>query len=290
MVERYDLHTHFFTNWDRGKFSLERKPRTIESILNAMKRKGLDGIGFANFGNDAAWKDAYEQLVDLARWRKGLGEYKVVKFLDNAMIFADKKGLLKIIKVEEISARERDKETHIMAIGLGYGKIIPNKIDLENALKEIKNIGVISNADHYNGWRGIGRNNIIKYTEKGFLDTWERFNANLTSFLLKPFVGINPSEQEADELEKETGTYGISVSDCHNYQDVGNGYIEVEGGFDFSRGDNLRESIKDVLKNGKFKAVAVRGIPVSSVVGHILVNVYDTKIRNKFGWTKLDET
>ena len=175
---------------------------------------------------------------------------------------------------------------HVMAIGLDAEKIISSRLSLKETLQKIKDLGAISNADHYCGRRGMGKENLLKYTEKGFLDTFEKFNANLHP-LIKPLFGANPSEKEADELEKETGTFGIAVSDCHYWKHVGYGYIELEQDFDFSDSSSLKDSIKEIIKSGKFKAVATKKIPLIHVVGHITINVYDI-LRAKLNWTQMD--
>lgn len=284
MVERYDLHTHFFTNWKKGKFSLERAPRNPNYILDAVRKAGLDGVVLANAGASGGWKDAYEEFSETAKDKERLGEYKLVRELKNAIIFEDEKGLLKIIKGQEVLT-----EGHILAIGLNYGEIIPSRVKLESALKQIINIGAISSAAHPFGFLGIGKENLERYKER--FNVFE-LNQNYEHILLQPKLGINPSTEEADKLAKKLGLNWVPVSDCHNRRDLGNGHIKVESNsIDFSSSDNLKDSLKEVLKYGKQK----RFIPVIrkpnsliSVMGHMLIGLYDLRIRNKLGWTSLE--
>ena len=37
-MKSYDLHTHLFTTWERGRFSLERTPRDIDLIIDSPMR------------------------------------------------------------------------------------------------------------------------------------------------------------------------------------------------------------------------------------------------------------
>lgn len=274
MPQKYDLHTHFFTNWDKGKYSLERHERSLKYILNAMKKEGLDGIVLANGGSEGGWKDAYEQLTLQIKDKERLGEYTLVKKIDNALEFADDKKLYKIIKGQEVLT----KQGHIIAIGLNYGKIIPSRLELETALKEIKSLGGVSDAAHAPVFLGIGIKNLKKYKE--LIDVWEAKNMNYENSLLRFKLGVNPSIEEADEIAKQLEINWIAVSDCHNKKDLGNGQIEIEN-LDFSSANNLRASLRYFLVSGKFTSIIKRANSLTSVLGHMIIYSYDIHIRNK---------
>ncbi len=96
---KYDLHTHLFTVWDKGKFSLEKGSRDIDDILSSIETSGIDGISLVNF-NDRR----YERFTDSARDRK-TGKYTSKKEISNAIIFEnqDNGKLLRVIKGEEVN-------------------------------------------------------------------------------------------------------------------------------------------------------------------------------------------
>ena len=283
MSEKYDLHTHLYTNWRKGKFSLEQRQRTIQHILDTIRKAKLNGIVLTNFGDSGDWVYAYEELTESAKDKTKLGKYSLVKELKNALIFEDEKGLLSIIKGQEIPTSEG---AHIMAIGLNYRETVPSRLNLKSGLEKIKDFGAIVNADHYNGFLGIGKENLKKY--KNLIDVFEGKNQNYEQSLLKFKLGLNPSIIEADKLTEQLGINWIAVSDCHNSKDLGNGHIEINGTLDFSSEDNLRESLRDKLRKKEFKPIIRKKNPLTSVAGHIIICLYDIHIRNKLGLINLE--
>ncbi len=281
-MQKYDLHTHFFTNWEKGKFSLERRERTPKYVLNGMMKKELDGIVFCNVGNRGVWRYAFEQLREALKDREKLGKYSLVRKLDNALEFSDNERLYKIIRGHEIPT----KEGHIVVIGLNAGEMIPSGLRLETVLKEIEKLGGISNACHVFGLFGIGKENLEKYKEE--FDIFEGKNMNYENRLLKSRLGLNPSEEELNEIAKHLKINWIAVSDCHRARDVGNAYIEIEELLDFSNEDNLLDSLKDLLVKKKFENAVRKANPLLSIARHIIINKYDCGIRTKYGWTNLE--
>lgn len=285
MREKLDLHTHFYTNWHEGKWSIERTPRTPVYILDGIRKARLDGIVLANAGSHGTMKDMYEQFAKLVKDRENLGRYSLKKQIANVLIFEDEKGLIKVIKGQEVHAEINGKRKHILAIGLNSGIIIPN-LDLKSALIEIKKIGAISSAGHYNGFPGIGKENLIRYRE--FFDVFEGQNMNYTHLLLKPKLGMNPSIKEADNLAKEIERNWVSVSDCHNSEDVGNGYVETHEELDYSNADNLVGSLNQALINKKFTPIMRKKNSLFSVLSHAFLAEYDIQLRNRLGYTNLE--
>jgi len=284
-MPKYDLHTHFFTNPHRGKYSLETSSREPWFILDAIKAARLDGIGFGNFGSFGTWKDAYEQFS--VRVKKGQlgGRYRVCRELENALVFTDEKKEYKVIKIQEIPTLPKGKG-HIVAIGLDKGEKIVGKTNCRGILEQARNKGAVVNADHYSGFAGVGKERLEQYNS--LIDCFEGFNANYCHIALAPLLGLNPTKQEAEELAKELGINWIATSDCHNTTDIGNGHIETEGDFDFSSANNLRESIRATLTQRTFKPVCKQSNPLRSVLGHMIIYLYDTQIRNRMDWTNLE--
>jgi len=284
-MEKYDLHTHFFTNWAKGRYSLERKPRTPKVILDAIRKARLDGVVLCSAGDEGTNKDVYEQFAEASKYKENCGGYSLTKEIGNALIFEDSEGALKVIKGQEVLTGQG----HIVAIGLEKGEIIKSNLGIEKTLKEIKSVGAISDADHYKGFCGIGEINLSRYAYDGLIDVFESFNANYTHSLLSSVLGLNPINEEGEELESLLCINGISVSDCHNRRDVGNGHIEVENGsIDFSTSDNLKESLKKVLEWGEFDRVERKGNSLKSILEHSFIALYDFHIRNKLGWTDIE--
>jgi len=284
-MAKYDLHTHFFTNPHKGKYSLERSSREPWVILDAVKKAGLDGIGFGNFGTYGTWKDSYEQFLIRAKEGQLDNRYKLCREIKNAATFTDEQGEINVIKIQEIPTTPNGGG-HIVTIGLNHGEIIKGRTGLLGILTQLQNKGVVTNADHYNGLSGITEQELREYQH--LIDCFEGFNANYCHNLLKPLLGTNPTPEQADTLEKELGIHWIATSDCHNRKDVGNGYIETQEDFDFSSADNLRDSIRETLTTGRFKPICKKPNPLKSVLGHMVIYIYDTQVRNRVGLTNLE--
>jgi len=274
---KLDLHAHFFTNWKQGRFSLERAPRTPRFIIDAARSKGIDGFALTNFGDSGEWKEAYEEFCFHARDMENLGGYKVAKRIKNAIVFELDGNFFYVIKAQEIPSREG----HILSIGLDEGEKVPSGLSLEDSLKVAGGIG-ISNADHPFGLMGIGINNLKKY--RNLIDVFEK-NMNFESRLFYPILGRNPREEEMNWLQEEIGVNWIAVSDCHNRRDIGNGYIETFKCPDFSSSENLRGSMKDILKSREYNAVIKKANSILSLLGHILICQYDVQIKKTKGTT-----
>jgi len=269
-MPKYDLHTHLFHTWEKGKFSLERAPRNVDYIISAINNAGLDGIVLAN-SHDAR----YEKFAWLSREHDG--EYRMVRELENALVFVDKKETkeIKIIKGDEVET----KEGHVLVIGAKYFQNMWGE-SLERTLKIAEKHGAVKIATHVFGCYGIGKENLLKYVDE--FHAFEGFNGNYSNFFFKG----NLNQKEIERLEKELGIPGISVSDSHNKKDIGNGHIEILEDLEFTNSDNLKDSLKDVLKNKRFKLVIRKLNSLSSVVGHVAVCLYDCKIRRPLGLIK----
>jgi len=81
-MAKYDLHTHLFTTWEKGKLSLERAPRDLDYIADSIKNAGLDGIALVNFEDVR-----YENFAASAR--ENPGRYRVARELANALSITD---------------------------------------------------------------------------------------------------------------------------------------------------------------------------------------------------------
>lgn len=277
-MEKYDLHAHLFSNWKKGKYSLEKAPRTPEYILDTINKKGLDGMVLTNFGDADGLKTAYEELAASSYDGESLGKYKLVRELDNALVFENGEREFKIIKGHEISTLAG----HVVAIGLKKGFFVEERRNLDSTLKKVRANRGISNADHYSGFMGIGIDKLMQYSK--LLDCFEGINQNYVHEILKFKLGLNPSLDELNQIKSLTGLNWIAVSDCHNRKDLGNGHIEINENLDFSSGDNLTEHLKDVLKQGRFRPINGQPNSLRSVLGHAFITTYDGKIRTRMGW------
>lgn len=287
-MQKYDLHTHLFSNWRQGKHSLERAPRTPEYVLDSIAVAGLSGIVLTNFGDSGDWKEVYERFAFDCEQGTNLGGYKLLKENSNSLIFEGTHSgrVIRVIKAQEIPTSE-ENSNHVVALALDKRQIISGRcLGIGGTLRQVKNIGAIADADHAFGILGIGLDNLRRYTE--YFDFFER-NLNYESPFLKFLIGKNPSLLELEKIERELGIPCVPVSDCHNRRDLGNGYIEVEeGAFDFSSADNLRDSIRETLRQRKFKPVVRRANSAFSVLEHISIVLYDVHIRNRLGWVNLE--
>jgi len=264
-TERYDLHTHLFTTWDKGRFSLERGSRESDAILDAIRDKGLDGIVLANFADYR-----YEKFVrDMRRW--GDMKYIPVKNLGNALVVVDKEETkeIKIIRGEEVPT----PQGHVLVIGMDYGCNIGQGRTLTEVCKIARSSGASIVSAHTFYSQGV-REELVRNPH--LFHSWESKNCNH-----KPL---------SDEIIMDIGISickkGIHVSDSHNRKDLGNAYIEVDGGFDFLSSDEMRDSMRDVLVTGKFNPVMVRMNPLASRLFHIPLAMYDGCFRMKVGLLK----
>ena len=66
---RYDLHTHLFTTWEKGRLSLERGSRHPDVILDSVNKAGVDGIALVNFADNRYEKFVYESIVHPGNWK-----------------------------------------------------------------------------------------------------------------------------------------------------------------------------------------------------------------------------
>jgi len=283
-MDKYDLHTHGYSTWNQGKYSLEKTPRHPKYFLNAMKKSGLRGIVLANWGGYGDWGTAYEEFCETSKNRETLGDYHLIKELDNALIFTDSDEELYVIKGEEI-ASDINHGNHIMGIGLKKWQIIQNELGLKKTIEKLTSAGAIINADHYNRYLGIGENNLRKFADQ--IDTFEGNNQNYSHWILNPILGVNPSIEKANAISEELGINWISVSDCHNFRDFGAGYIKTEEELNISSSDNLKESLTEILIRGRFTPSTETKMPLTSPIEHALTVMYDFKIRNPLGWTNL---
>lgn len=227
-MTKYDLHAHLFTSWETGKFSLERGSREVGDILDVVKNEGLKGIALTCF-------EDYRFEEFAASARSEFGKYRLVRELSNALTFTDGEEAIRIIRAQEIPTREGE----VLALAGNSFDRIQKEQGLKETLEKIANSGAIAIAVHPAGYGGIGK---VKLTGYGNLfHAYEKFNANFQPVLL-------------------AGLPGISVSDCYNRKDLGNGYIEIEKDFDFSSEDNLISSIKEALASRRFKPVVKKEI------------------------------
>jgi len=273
MTERYDLHTHLFTTWEKGRYSLERQPRSPERILSAIRRAGLDGIVLVNFADSR-----YEKFADEAL-KEPISGFSFVKSSPNALTFADDKGYLRVIKGQEIPT----PDGHVLAVATDYGQSVANWMRLVETSKAIRNNGAISCADHFSGRMGVGTGKLVENPE--LFDTFEGINQNYARRVLKPLVGINLPVPMLNKISCFTGLNWIAVSDSHNLGDIGTGHIMIQGGLDFSGADNLRGSLKEVLSHQeKFVPVDIKPNAIGAILAHAFIANYDSKIREPRGW------
>jgi predicted metal-dependent phosphoesterase TrpH len=263
---KYDLHVHLFTAWNKGRFSLEKDSRDIDNILGSIESSEINGISLVNF-NDRR----YEGFTDSARNRK-TGKYTFKNEISNAIIFEnqDNGKLLKIIKGQEVNT---DKG-HVLFLGQDYGVNIYPKIKLENSLEQGKQNNLVIIADHWWSNNGISKNNLIKY--QNYFHGFEEFNGNYEKLKTKRIQGI----------KQKTGLNSIVSSDSHMLEDIGNAYIEFYEDIDFSSSEDLKNSLKERIKSGKFENHIKKRNPISSKVKHIALVLYDGKIRRRLGWLK----
>jgi hypothetical protein len=260
-MEKYDLHAHLFTIWERGMLSFERASREPEVILDAIQTAGLDGIGLADFQDHR-----FAKLASYVREGQKLGRdgrYKVVKKLRNSLVFATGTGLINIIRVQEVRTQEGD----VSFIGLDDNINLPYRHRLEATLDLGRGFGAPIVANHPFGMFGIGRCNLMVYAN--YLTAFEKGNCNYRNLKPEEILGI----------EEQTGLNGIDVSDSHNLGDLGNGYIIIRGAVDTRSEDAVIESIRHHLTTGGFKPYTRRKNPVASRLGHLALAFYDCKIR-----------
>lgn len=280
-----DLHCHVFTNWAKGKrFSLERAPRTTDYILDAVRRAGMDGIALIDFGDTVYLHRNYEDFAQQSM--AGQNRYRVKRNLGNALVMADDDGEIAVIRGVEFKTFPDKGEGHILALGLDCGIFPERHLGLEASLRKIASLGGVAIADHYWDRRlGIGEENLREMAGRNLLHGFEGFNANYGNLIARKMAGENPSEKEIEKLEQELGIGAIAVSDSHNRNDIGNGYIETNS-LDTSNRDSLTESLKEILnsKERKFKAVKRRGSSALSLALHIGIIYYEVFVRSKLGW------
>jgi len=256
-MKSYDLHTHLFTNWERGRFSLERASRGVDDIIDSIKYAGLDGIALVNFGDIR-----FEEFA--AKARVHFGRYKLMREIVNALSFTDGDSVFRVIRGQEIPT----SEGHVLALGGNGFARIPRGLSLKDTLDEADNAGIPVIADHPLGYMGIGEKKLNDYSER--FAAYELFNGNYR--IVRDFAG---------DLN------GIAVSDSHNRKDLGNGHVNFSRDIDFSRENNLRDSLRAMLSSGEFRVSVRRRNPLSSRVGHIVTALYDSKVRLKLGWLEV---
>jgi len=258
-MKSYDLHTHLFTTWEQGRFSLERTPRDVDLIIDSIKQAGLEGIALVNFEDIR-----FEEFA--AEARVHFGKYKLMREIVNALSFTDGDSVFRVIRGQEIPT----SEGHVLALGGNGFARIPRGLSLKDTLDEADNAGIPVIADHPLGYMGIGGKRLSDYSER--FAAYEAFNGNYKSIIDCEFAG---------DLN------GIAVSDSHNLKDLGNGHVNFSRDIDFSRENNLRDSLKAMLASGEFRVSVRRRNPFSSKLGHVVTAVYDAKIRVKLGWLEV---
>ncbi|MBU3912897.1 MAG: hypothetical protein KKB21_05260 [Nanoarchaeota archaeon] len=257
-MARYDLHTHLFTTWEQGRYSLERAGRDADYIIGAVKSAKLDGIALVNFEDIR-----FEEFAASARGH--LGRYRLMREIGNALSFTDEESVFRVIRGQEIPTLQG----HVLALAGDSFRRIPSGLGLKETLKQIANLGAVAIADHYKNLQGVGIKNLVENSAS--FQGYEQFNANFE---------IVPRE-DFTELFRH-GLNGISVSDSHNKRDLGNGHVETE--LDFSSEDSLRDSLKEKINSGRFIAAMRKRNSLFSVAEHAGIALYDSWARKRFKW------
>jgi len=260
--KEYDLHTHLFTTWEKGRLSLERALRDPSYILNAIQKAELNGIALVNSADNRYEEFAYESKM----FNMILGKWRVANELKNALVFEDNAGRkIRVIRGEEVETNKG----HVLALGMGEGENIYPADDLEFISRRVRNCGGVLIAAHPFNIAGIGKQTLIERAD--LFDSFERENSNFKSL---PFW-------ELDEIERQTRLCGIAVSDSHNRKDIGVGNVLFESELDFSSEDYLKDSLKERLIKGDFK-VGMKKASRLGTLAHIGLIVYDIT-RRKLG-------
>ncbi len=157
-------------------------------------------------------------------------------------------------------------------LGQNYSASMYPKIRLEHSLESGKQRNLVIIADHWWTNNGISKKNLIRY--QNYFHAFEEFNGNYEKLKTK----------RIQEIKQKTGLNSIVSSDSHMLEDIGNAYIEFYKDIDFSSSEDLKNSLRLRIKAGKFESHIKKKNPLSSKVKHIVLVLYDAKIRRMLGW------
>jgi len=255
-----DLHNHLRT-------SIISYDSDFNKAINlAQKRLGEKAIfGVVNFADRR-----YEQFVELKGYeRVYVGENK------NGVYVPEKKVL--VVKGQEIPT----KEGHLLVIGLEHEKHLKSGRSLEDALKEVKDLGAIAIADHPFGFEGIGN-----YLEKNKnlindLEAIEVHNAE-ASFGL-PFgplpIRANKNAQKFySNIKKDFPNLGaLSTSDGHSMYELGRNWTEIEMP-DIENKNNFVSSLKESIRQTNLQTQIQMKSAVFGAMSHAIELIVISKI------------
>jgi hypothetical protein len=230
-----DLHNHGYITQERGKFSFERRPKDLKTLVDICIKNDLDITAVTNFSDDR-----YSTIRETAKQLPNnylLGELKENNKSIALIIIKDDRPMI-IVRGQEIPT----SEGHILTVGAPNN--IRNGKSLKDTIKEAKDLGAIVIADHpftpkIRG--GIGERNLLKYLEQ--LDAIEIVNAQNI---------IRKYDKQAKKFAKEHKKPGIAVSDAHLTEDIGLAYIYFYETLDFTSGRGFIDSLKDTIITERF--------------------------------------
>tara|TARA_Y100000310_G_C20518098_1_gene732232 strand:- start:14 stop:751 length:738 start_codon:yes stop_codon:yes gene_type:complete len=191
MKRKADLHNHLKTK--------AYYKSTINQVIDISRdRLGSGGIlGLANCDDLR-----YEEFVDLKGYeRENFGTH----------IYIPEKEIT-VVKGQEVFT----KQGHILCIGLPKNKHVKSK-NLEDALKEARDLGTITIVDHPFFYQGCGDYLNANPELLDFFDAIEVHNG-------EAFYGNKKAKEFYDELKNYYDIGAISSSDGHSLYEIGSSY------------------------------------------------------------------
>lgn len=225
---RADLHNHLRTRstWKEGDFN--------RAINITRKRLGQGGIfGLVNFSDNR-----YETFSELSGYDRAAVD-------EDRAIYVPGKDVI-VVKGQEVPTQQG----HLLVLGLQKGTHLADGRKLEDSLKEAKDLGGITLADHPFYKEGIGpylKENPELINE---IDAIETFNAEASLWI--PFLTPARANRKAEKFfyaqTPRKGEPGqLASSDGHSFYELGSNFTYLWMNDDYAgfSSSQLKESIRE---------------------------------------------
>ena len=233
-MKKIDLHNHGpWTDFETGKFDIERFPRNLDSVANLAVIKGLDGMAITSYlGKGFIQKRTQTLYENVSQIPENKRTFEIERKNQGYNCWRKTDGLFLRI-YDNCEYLTSDRGTHILISAVEW-QTIPAGLNFEGILREVKErSGKIVLAHPF--FNGVSEKRIESM--KGYIDALE-WNANFTFF---PYIKNN---EKVIKFGKRLEIPVIANSDAEQAGDIGRCYTE----YDVKTPDE--DSIFEALKKG----------------------------------------
>ena len=272
MKIRADLHNHLRTS---SKF--------IEGDFNAAINKAREELGEGGIFGMVNFADArYEEFIGLRGYERApLGDNS------NGVYIPDKKII--IVKGQEVPTREG----HLLVLGLGRDIHLKNHRSLEDTIKEARDNGAITIADHPFYLSGIGKSLLEEEGLLNQLDAIEVHNGEAAfGFPIGPIpFEANPRSSGLYPIAKHLNPHlgAISSSDGHSFYELGSSWTQIKQPNLESKTEFI-PSLRDAIRGSDMDTPMKKSNSYCGAIDHIADLIFIAKIAPKIGLKSKFET